>query len=112
MEIKIMYPATIPETGLKVIEQLSKNYTDFMCCIIEQNMKRSEIVQEQLNESVKMIVPWVSGVQAEADPECQQLEEIEDLREQIEVLTQKIARLENSSRSSTWNKSGKGHFKI
>ena len=107
-----MYPTSIPETGFKVIEQLSRNYTNFMFSIIEQNVKQSETIKVQLNESVKTIIPWAAGVQADEDSSPEQPNEIEELRQQIEILTQKIARLENSSRSNTWNKSGKGHFKI
>ena len=109
-----MYPTSIHQTSFKVIEQLSRNYTNFMYSVIERNMKQSEVVQEQLSKSVKMIVPWAPGVQANTDTDapCQQANEIEELREQVELLTQKIARLENNSKSSSWNRSGKGHFKI
>lgn len=109
-----MYPTSIHQTSFKVVEQLSRNYTNCMYSVIERNMKQSELVQKQLSESVKMIVPWAKGVQAEteADEPCRKQEEIEELRAQLELLTQKIARLENSSKSSSWNRSGKGHFKI
>jgi len=112
MEINIMYPTSIHQTSFNVVEQLSRTYTNFMYSIIERNMKQSEVVQEQLNESVKIMAPWAPGVQTEAASSCQQLGEIEALREQVELLTQKIARLENNSKSSSWNRSGKGHFKL
>jgi len=109
-----MYPTSIHQTSLKVVEQLSRNYTNFMFSIIKQNMKQSEVVQERLGESVRMMAPWTSGVRTQTadDSPCQKQEEIEELREQVEQLTQKIARLENNSRSNSWNRSGKGHFKL
>ncbi len=109
-----MYPTSIHQTSFKVVEQLSRNYTNFMFSMIARNMKQSEVVQERLSESARMMIPWAARVQTQTEDDlpCQKQEEIEELREQVELLTQKIARLENNSRSNSWNRSGKGHFKL
>lgn len=90
--------------GLKFFEQFTQNYTNLMFQTLDWNFKQFKAVTGQVAEVAKQALPQPI---APAQPD-----ELEALKQQVEVLTQRVNSLEKAKKSSAWNKSGEGHWAL
>ena len=91
-------------TGFKFFNQLTDNYTDMVRCAM--GLDRSEqdkLVTKQTSDAVD-----VAAVSELSD----KFAELDELRRQVQMLNQKIERLEKNKKANQWNKSGKGHWRL
>lgn len=88
--------------GLKFFEQFTQSYANLMFQTIEWNVKQFKAITGQVDTVTKQVLPQPLGP-AQSD-------ELKELKKQVEFLTERVNSLEKSKKSSTWNKSGEGHW--
>ena len=103
-----MYSPIFSQSTPDALQSFSSTYVDFMARVVRHNFEQAELVQEKFFESVRMVYPNVT----KADKSEKQLEqEVAELKAQVEALNNKLATLDNRSKSGRWNRSGSGHFR-
>ncbi len=94
----------LPLTGFKLFNQLTDSYTDMVRCAMGLDRSAQDQVRaEQTTNDIE-----VANLSALSD----KLAELDELRQQVQVLNQKIERLEKNKKANQWNKSGKGHWRL
>ena len=86
----------LPLTGFKLFNQFTENYVDFVRCLMNTDDKLGAMTEE-----------ITTGTKRASDS----LAELTELRQQVQLLTQKIERLEKGKKTAHWNRSGKGHWR-
>ncbi len=86
----------LPLTSFKLFNQFTENYVDFVRCLMNTGNTLGATTEE-----------ITKGTHQTSDS----LAELTELRQQVQLLTQKIERLEKNKKTAHWNRSGKGHWR-
>lgn len=105
------------QSDLSYFEVRPITYSSVAVQILEKNLQQFALLQGQLLDTAKTMFPW--PLLAEASPaktepldQAATQAELEQLRQQVAELSQRLQALERSKKATHWNKSGEGHFKL
>ena len=103
-----MYPSIFSESSPQILQNFSNTYVGLMARFVQHNFEQAELMQEKFFRSVRLISPD----EAKSGKSGKELEqEVAELKAQVERLNNKLATLDNRSKSGRWNRSGSGHFR-